>query len=108
MTLEDIRNYIVPNNFGVCRNTALPNALYGTDHVSNGILYAALKDKEFEQQVSDATKRFFQKDWGTWYAPGEKPYVGYDKGSYDTKYGEIWIWNTPSTFGSLTFFPFEE
>lgn len=108
MTIEDIRNYIIPNRFGICRNTALPYAQYGTDHVSNGIFYAAINDKEFVRQVSEATKRFHKGDWGTWYAPGEKPYAGYKKGSYDTKYGEIWIWDTPSTFGSLTFFPFEE
>ena len=108
---EDISDHIKKNGFGLTfMGTMKFDGIYGTDYVSNGILYA-LNDIIFVSQAADACKRFLANDFGDYY--NDKPELlaqdqcnSYEFGSYPSKFGKILIHRNNSK--TTMCFPCEE
>lgn len=104
MNYEDIEKHVHEVGFKRHYNCALPDAAYGTDDISEGILFAS-QDPEFVKQTSEATKRFYNGDWGTFLCPGEVNFPGAEYGEYPSKFGYIYIHRENSR--TVMYFMFE-
>lgn len=110
MTYQEIYDHVINNGFRRHFDCALPGAIYGTDDVSEGILYAS-SDEEFVKQTSDAAKRFYSGDFGDFYqfdwdiGKMERPFPGREYGEYPSKYGPIQVHR--EIFRTVIYFPFE-
>lgn len=91
MTYDDIREHVISNGFFIHRNMSIDGAAYGTDDISEGILYASKDDPEFVRETSNAARRFYDEDWGTMLGFGERNLKGREYGEYPSKYGNIYI-----------------
>ena len=105
MTYQDIYNHVTPNNFYRHINCSI-GAAYETDDISEGVLYATQHgEPEFIEQCSEAARRFYIGDWGTFLDYDESNIPGHEWGEYPSIYGEIWIHREGCR--TVLFFPFE-
>lgn len=112
MDFNEIENHVIKNGFARHYNRAIPGAEYGTDDISEGILYAS-KDPEFVKDTSEAARRFYAGDWGTMLKrdapsmPGmyDVNIPGSEFGEYPSKFGEIYIHREDAR--TVMFFMFE-
>lgn len=115
MDYEQIRQHVI-NESGFKRHYNLMlNAPYSTDDISEGVRYAST-DAEFTAQCSDAVRRFYNCDYGTFYLYDEHPTEGQEYGEYETKFGVVWVhreavapeWHkTAQIIRTCIMFPFE-
>lgn len=71
MTLQDVKDYVIPNNFGV------QQADFGANiFISNGIKYALENENKMAAFVENALNQVDAEDYGDFYEPGEEPRIG--------------------------------
>ena len=71
MTLDDIKDYVIPDNFGA-EMRELPEWYW-----SKGIIYAYENNKElWKPYIQKAMKQLGNDDYGDFYEAGEKPILG--------------------------------
>ena len=108
MNINTIKNFVIGGKrFKQYFSPAL-RACFGTDGISEGVLFAS-GDREFVQQVKDATKKFNGGDWGTFYDyedETDRPVNGREYGEYQTKFGYVWCERCSDT-RTIIYFPFE-
>lgn len=102
-TFEDIKAFVVPNNFGVTNWKPQVN-------ITNGIRYALEHGALQETQLDEALARFDNGDFGTAYGLNEVPQSQHEFGQYKTDLttnedGCLWLHRENG--GIIIYFMFE-